>query len=62
MNYDPYDGKQINFERTDRSGRWSPLQEQDEIPDPIWMVAIGVVMIAALIVAGLGFALEWSWA
>lgn len=49
------------FERTDRSGRWSPIHEEDEIPDPIWVALLGGAMLALLIAAGFVFALGWEW-
>lgn len=41
MNYDPYSNTQTRFERTDRSGRWSPLYEKPSIPSPDYMMWIG---------------------
>lgn len=52
MNYDPYSGRQIRFERTDPTGRWSPLYE---IPEPQCMAWAGGIAM------GLVFALLLFW-
>ena len=45
MKYDPYSGKQIGFERTDRSGRWSPIHEPTQ--EAWWVAVLGGVFIGA---------------
>lgn len=49
MNYDPHTGAQIRFERTDRSGRWSPIYETPSAPEPFWLAVLGVCVFAAII-------------
>lgn len=49
MNYDPHSGAQMRFERTDRTGRWSPIAEDDAIPEPKWMAWIGGAAIGLLL-------------
>ena len=41
--HDPYDGRQISFERTDRTGRWSPIVEQDEDWSAVYIVSCIIV-------------------
>lgn len=45
MNYDPYSGRQIRFERTDPTGRWSPIEPFMEARRIAWLPwAGGAVM------------------
>ena len=60
MNYDPFNGSQTRFQRTDPTGRWSPLHES-KIADPWWMAVLGGATIAVLVVIGLAFTIGWSW-
>lgn len=46
--HDPYTGAQITFERTDRTGRYSPLV--DDVPyEPWWFAVAGGVAVGVLI-------------
>lgn len=58
---DPYDNTQTRFERTDRSGRWSPIVEQDDQHDPWWAHVIGGAALACLIAMGIAFSIGWGW-
>jgi len=46
MNYDPYNGQQQRFERTDLTGRHSPIYEK-KIVEPAWMAVLGGVFMGA---------------
>jgi len=43
INYEPWAESHApkRFERTDKSGRWSPLYEKPSVPDPEYMLWIG---------------------
>ena len=43
MNYDPYSGKQIQFERTDRTGRHCPIHTEHEIDHALLCLLGGAV-------------------
>ena len=43
INYEPWgeSHEPKRFERTDKSGRWSPLYEKPSVTDPVYMLWIG---------------------
>jgi len=53
MHYDPYSNTQTRFERTDRSGRWSPIHEPTA--EAWWVAVLGGVL------AGIVFATLLFW-
>jgi len=52
MNRDPYTGTQTRFERTDRSGRYSPIHEP-QVAEPWWYAVLGGAALGALLALGL---------
>lgn len=59
MDYEPWDESHAprKFDRTDRTGRWSPLQERQTENDPAWMMLLGGVVFGVLFAALLWLAL-----
>lgn len=53
MDYEPWaeHHKPQRFERTDRSGRWSPIEEPEN--DAWWAPLLGMVAFAAILAATL---------
>lgn len=42
MNYRDNQFQHMRFQRTDPTGRWSPMQEEKE--EPLWLIIVGVVI------------------
>ena len=47
MNYDPYNNTQTRFERTDPTGRWSPIHEPTN--EAWWVPIVGGLLMSCVL-------------